>query len=47
MSNLHLFMEIVGNSIDDGNPIIVIYLDLKKGFDRVPHNRHIITMSMW
>lgn len=38
MSNLLLFQNSVINMIDEGSSVDIIYLDLQKAFDKVPHS---------
>ena len=40
-----VFMEIVTNQVDKGLPVDVVYLDLFKAFDKVPHNHLIIEIK--
>lgn len=39
LTNLLVFMEKVTNTLDEGNPVDVIYLDFAKAFDKVPYRR--------
>jgi hypothetical protein len=45
LTNLLEFLEKAGKLLDEGNPVDVIYLDLKKAFDTVPHKRLILKMK--
>ena len=44
VSQLLQVIEEWTESLDDGNPIDVLYLDFKKAFDSVAHNRLIVTL---
>ena len=39
MTNLLEFLDEVGDNVDRGIPVDVIYLDFAKAFDKVPHMR--------
>jgi hypothetical protein len=39
LTNLLEFLEDVTEYVDQGSPVDVIYLDLQKAFDKVPHQR--------
>ena len=39
------FLEDVTKWVDEGSPIDIIYLDLKKGFDKVPHQRLLLKVK--
>jgi len=45
LANLLLFLGTVATTVDDGNPVSVIYLDFKKVFGRVSHKRLIIKLA--
>ena len=34
-----MFLEDVTKWVDDGSPVDIIYLDFKKAFNKVPHQR--------
>ena len=38
-SNLLEFMEVITDWVDGGDPVDIIYMDLSKAFDKVPHAR--------
>ena len=37
LTNMLCFLEDVTKWVDEGSPLDIIYLDLKKAFDKVPH----------
>ena len=39
LSNLLCFLNDVGSWVDDGNAVDAIYLDFRKAFDKMPHDR--------
>ena len=39
LTNLLSFLEDVTEAIDEDKPLVVIYLDFSKAFDKVPHKR--------
>ena len=39
LTNLLCFLEEITKWVDDGSPVDVIYLDVQKAFDKVPHQR--------
>ena len=39
LTNLLVFMEKVAEYLDSGEPVVVIYLDFQKAFDKVPHKK--------
>ena len=39
------FLDFVTRSIDDGHSVIILYLDMQKAFDKVPHFRLITKLS--
>ena len=44
-TNLLVFIDEVTGYIDRGHPIDVIYLDLEKAFDKVPHKRLLMKLA--
>lgn len=45
LTNLLTFFEKVHDWIDNGDPVDVLYLDFKKAFDKVPHQRLLLKIS--
>ena len=43
LTNLLCFLEEITKWVDDGSPVDVIYLDFQKAFDKVPHQRLILS----
>ena len=39
VTNLLLFLEEITKTIDEGTPVDIIYMDFRKAFDSVPHQR--------
>ena len=39
LTNLLLFLDKISHSIDDGFLVDVVFLDVAKAFDKVPHKR--------
>ena len=40
-----MFFEEITKWVDEGSPVDVIYLDFKKAFDKVPHQRLILKLK--
>jgi len=45
LTNLLEFTQFVGDKIDAGEPVDVIYLDFQKAFDKVPHERLLLKLG--
>ena len=43
LTNLLCFFEEITKWVDEGSPVDVIYLDFQKAFDKVPHQRLILS----
>ena len=42
-----MFLEDITKWVDDGSPVDVVYLDFQKAFDKVPHQRLLITLKAY
>ena len=45
LTNMLCFLEDVTKWVDDGSPVDIIYLDFKKAFDKVPHQRLLLKLK--
>ena len=45
LTNLLCFFEEITKWVDDGSPVDVVYLDFKKAFYKVPHQRLILKLK--
>ena len=45
LTNMLCFLEDVTKWVDEGSPVDIIYLDLKKAFDKVPHQRLLLKLK--
>ena len=43
LTNVLCFFEEITKWVDEGSPVDVIYLDFQKAFDKVPHQRLILS----
>ena len=43
--NILCFLEDVTKWVDEGSPVDIIYLDFKKAFDKVPHQRLLLKLK--
>ena len=40
-----MFLEEISKWIDEGSPVDIIYLDVQKAFDKVPHQRSLLKLK--
>ena len=45
LTNILCFLEDVTKWVDKGSPVDIIYLDFKKAFDKVPHQRLLLKLK--
>ena len=45
LTNLLCFFEEMTKWVDEGSPVDIIYLDFRKAFDKVPHQRLILKLK--
>ena len=45
LTNMLCFLEDVTKWLDEGSPVDIIYLDFKKAFDTVPHQRLLLKLK--
>ena len=45
LTNMLCFLEDVTTWVDEGSPVDIIYLDFKKAFDKVPHQRLLLKLK--
>ena len=45
LTNLLEYLKTIVNTLDAGHPVDVIYVDFQKVFDKVPHERLLITLK--
>ena len=45
LTNILCFLEDVTKWVDEGSPVDIIYLDFKKAFDKVPHQRLLLKLK--
>ena len=45
LTNMLCFLEDVTKWVDEGSPVDIIYLDFKKAFDKVPHQRLLLKLK--
>ena len=41
----NMFLEEITKWIDEGSPVDIIYLDIQKAFDKVPHQRLLLKLK--
>ena len=47
LTNLLLFfLEEITKWVDDGSPVSVVYLDIQKAFDKVPHQPFLLKLKV-
>ena len=44
MLNKYVFFKEITKWIDEGSPVDIIYSDVQKAFDKVPHQRSLLTL---
>ena len=45
LTNLLCFLEDITKWVDDGSPVVVVYLDFQKAFDKAPHQRLLLKLN--
>ena len=45
LTNLLCFLEEITKWVDDGSPVVVVYLDFQKAFNKMPHQRLLLKLK--